>query len=98
MKLNLQNLKFYELCLAVDPYTSPETLDSLANDECNMVRCFVAGNRSTSPEILERLVNDEDSWVRANVARNPNTIQYIKDYLKICKFIEYYEVEPTERF
>jgi hypothetical protein len=44
------------------------------------------------PEVLERLANDEDSWVRANVARNPNTFQYIKDYLKICKFIEYYEL------
>jgi hypothetical protein len=97
MKLNLQNLKIEDLSLAVDPYTTPETLDSLANDECNMVRCFVAGNRSTSPETLEHLANDADSLVRANVARNPNTFQYIKDYLKICKFIKYYEVGPTER-
>jgi len=92
MKLNLQNLKFDEFCLAIDSSTPLETLDRLANDKSSTVRVGVALNLNIPPEILERLANDEDSWVRANVARNPNTIQYIKDYLKICKFIEYYEV------
>ena len=54
---------------------------------------YLAMDPNTSPETLELLSNDGDYYVRHWVADNPSTPQYIKDYLKICKFIEYYKVE-----
>jgi hypothetical protein len=54
-------------------------------------RCVVARNLNTSPETLERLANDDYFWVRRLVVNNPNTPQYIKDYLKIKEFLNYYE-------
>jgi len=79
-------------CVARNPNTPPEGLVRLANDEHYLVRYWVALNLNTPPEALARLANDTDFWVRECVAGNPNTFQYIKDYLKICKFIEYYEL------
>ena len=81
----MSNLK-----LAKNPNTTPETLERLADDENWWVRYRVAYNPNTSPETLERLANDEDYCVRSSVANNPNTPQYIKDYLKIKKFLNYY--------
>ena len=77
--------------LALNPNTPTETLESLANEDNWIVRSHVANNPNTPPEVLERLANDEDSYVRYHVAINPNTPQYIKDYLKIKEFLNYYE-------
>ena len=77
--------------LALNPNTPPETLESLANDDNWLVRSHVAGNPNTPIETLERLANDKDWRVRCRVANNPNTPQYIKTYLKIKKFLNYYE-------
>lgn len=54
-------------------------------------RCNVAYNRNTPPEALDRLANDDYFWVRRFVTRNPNTPQYVKDYIKIKKFLNYYD-------
>ena len=77
--------------LSVNINTSPETLDSLANDAGPYIRRNVAGNPNTLPETLERLANDGFYWVRYWVAKNPNTPQYIKDYLKIKRILNCYE-------
>ena len=78
--------------VAWNPNTPPETLDSLANDENYWVRESVAQNTNTSTETLERLADDENYWaVRRGVTNNPNTPQYILTYLKIKKFLNYYE-------
>ena len=71
--------------------TLPEILERLANYEDSYVREGVAFNPNTPQKTLARLANDEDWVVRLGVARNPNTPQYIKDYLKIKKFLNYYE-------
>ncbi len=77
--------------LARNPNTSPESLERLANDEDSCVRYWIARNPNTLPETLDRLANDYDWVVRHGVVRNPNTPQYIKDYFKIKKFLNYYE-------
>ena len=77
--------------LAINPNTPPETLERLANVNSYPVRNEVALNPNTLPETLERLANDHFYYVRLGVTRNPNTPQYIKDYLKIKKFLNYYE-------
>ena len=76
--------------VAINPNASPETLARLADDESSYVRSRVAFNPNTLPETLERLVNDKSYLVRCTVAENLNTPQYIKDYLKIKKFLNYY--------
>jgi len=77
--------------LAQNPNTPPKTLDSLSNDDDYGVRWHVVWNPNTPTETLERLANDKDSWVRSCVARNPSTPQYIRKYLKIKEFLNYYE-------
>jgi len=76
---------------ARNPNTPPEALERLANDNNWLVRREVAWNPITPAETLERLANDEDYWVRVGVAFNPITPQYILTYLKIKKFLNYYE-------
>jgi hypothetical protein len=77
--------------LARNPNTSAETLARLANDDDDSVRRGVAINPNTPPETLERLANDEKWSVRYYVTRNPNTPQYIRQYIKITEFLNYYE-------
>ena len=81
----------YRYNLAWNPTTPPEVLELMANDRHSDVRSGVARNPNTPPETLERLANDEDWYVRLGFAQNPNTPQYIKDYLKIKKFLNCYE-------
>jgi len=76
---------------ALNPNTSTETLDRLADDKDGAVRYEVAWNPHTLPETLESLANDDDWYVRCAVAFNPNTPQYIKTYLKITEVLNYYE-------
>ena len=76
--------------VAKNPNTSPETLALLANDEAYNVRSYVAYNPNTSSETLERLANDDYYGIHVAVTKNPNTPQYIKDYLKIKEFLNYY--------
>ena len=77
--------------LSGNPNTSPKTLDLLANDEVWIVPSAVARNPNTPHETLERLANDADPNVRYRVAQNPNTPQYIRQYIKIAEFLNYYE-------
>jgi hypothetical protein len=72
-------------------YYSKEQLFLLANDKHYYVRCEVAFNPNTPPEVLERLANDNEWYVRRWVANNPSTPQYIRTYLKIKEFLNYYE-------
>jgi len=78
--------------LAINHNTPPETLARLATDKDYKVRRFVAYNPNTQPETLERLANDGNYWVRMGVTINPNTPQYIRTYLKIKEFLNYYEL------
>ena len=71
--------------------TIPQTLECLANAEDLYVRYWVAANPSTLPETLERLAYDESWVVRENVVDNSITPQYIRTYLKIKEFLNYYE-------
>ncbi len=50
----------------------------------------LAKNPNTSSETLERLANDDYYGIHVAVTKNPNTPQYIKDYLKIKEFLNYY--------
>jgi 3-methyladenine DNA glycosylase AlkC len=70
---------------------SKEQLALLANDENWYVRRGVAFNPNTPTEVLERLANDNEWYVRRWVANNPSTPQYIKTYLKIKEFLNYYD-------
>jgi hypothetical protein len=74
-----------------NPNTSPETLARLVNHKHYSVRCVVAWNPNTPTETLERLANDEDYYVRSGVKNNPITPQYIRTYLKLKEFLNYYE-------
>ena len=89
----LANDKEYYVRRAVaeNPNTSTETLERLANDKYWTVRCWVAYNPNTPQETLERLANDRDWYVRSYVAGNHNTPQYIKTYIKIKRFLNYYD-------
>jgi len=87
----MSNIDVVRHAVALNPNTSPEILERLANDTDFWVRSSVAGNPNTPPETLERLANDEDYAVRWHVERNPNTPQYILTYLKIKKFLNRYE-------
>ena len=77
----------FDLAINTD---TPEILKRLADDEID-VRCAVALNPNTSTETLEHLANDKDWGVRIRVAINPKTPQYIKQYIKIKKFLGDYE-------
>ena len=77
--------------VAFNPNTPIETLERLANDESWVVRSWVARNLNTPPETLTCLANDDECSVRRGVAWNSNTPQYIKDYLKIKEFLNYYD-------
>ena len=69
--------------------TTPETLDRLVVDG-NSLNCYcVACNINTLPETLERLANYGDQNAHIALALNFFTPQYIKDYLKIKKFLNY---------
>jgi hypothetical protein len=63
----------------------------LANHYDWLVRRNVARNHNTPLKTIERLANDEDCNVRYRVAKNPKTPQYIKQYIKIKKFLGDYE-------
>ena len=39
---------------------------------------------------LEELANDEDWYVRSYVAKHPNCPQYLKDYIRMKKFVRTY--------
>lgn len=77
----------FDLAINTD---TPEILKRLADDEI-AVRCAVGMNPNTSTETLEHLVNDENYYVRRYVEINPKTPQYIKQYIKIKKFLGDYE-------
>jgi hypothetical protein len=72
--------------MARSPNTSPETLDRLANDEDNWIRCYVVENPNTLPETLARLADDKHGGIRCLVTQNPNTPHYAKEYLTAVNF------------
>jgi hypothetical protein len=87
----LANDDDYWVCnmVAENPNTPPETLDLLVVDG-NSLNCYcVACNINTLPETLERLANYGDQNAHIALALNFFTPQYIKDYLKIKKFLNY---------
>jgi hypothetical protein len=59
--------------IALDPKTSLEVLNVLAQDESVEVRRKVAMNTSASTELLETLTKDEDKWVAENAKVNLET-------------------------
>jgi hypothetical protein len=63
--------------LAQDHKTSPEELNSLAQDEHYIIRSLVAENKNTSKEALESLAKDPIRLVRWYVALNRNTPENI---------------------
>lgn len=80
----------YLLELAKSPTTSPDTLDSLSDNEyeyidkknskvppLKIIRHAVARNENTSTITLERLSYDLDERIRAEVAGNPNVTKEI---------------------
>lgn len=58
--------------VAKNPHTPKDVLESLGNDEINLVRALVATNPSTPANTLEKFFSDE-KIVRDGLSGNPNT-------------------------
>jgi hypothetical protein len=94
VKLNLNIVSFLPVLsrykIAEHPNCPISVLEKLSNDKNSDVRYYVARHPNCPISILEKLANDEDWLVRSSVAEHPNCPQYLKDYIRMKKFVRTY--------